>query len=445
MIMELLRKIDNGAYADLYEGRDDLDRAIAVKIIYPSAGGSDFIISQAKALARAQHKNIVTVYSVEEVINPENKKSTKAIIMEYLPGQTLFQLLEGPKISVDEAKRIEEGILEGLEHLHHRGLIHSDLHADNIIITDNDVKLIDILYDKTLKNNSAATIKAKIQSDLNSAKILLRDILDHSSVDAGNVSDFSSSLNKSSTITDIKNAFQCALKHRNEEKHLEQVYKRVVDPHFVEGLLYARALSRATETYIIRKLLENMIDSNATRNIHYHYLSLLWARITEEDKRVIVNILAIEIDNQTPKGHWSPHLIMLHVFGIVGWKLLPDLTRIRLEGLITEDLLSGRYDIYGTALSNTGGALGTWLTCFWPYFTDLQQAVSNIISLLTQSWYTQNYIGNYFLTILPVLADKTGKKDEVIKAIAIAYSNDAKMIKNNLKQLPTDWAEFIEF
>lgn len=57
---------EDGAYADLYKATDDLERTVAVKIVGPSVGNTTFVIDQAKALARAQHKNVVTVYSVEE-------------------------------------------------------------------------------------------------------------------------------------------------------------------------------------------------------------------------------------------------------------------------------------------------------------------------------------------------------------------------------------------
>jgi hypothetical protein len=54
------------------------------------------------------------------------------------------------------------------------------------------------------------------------------------------------------------------------------------------------------------------------------------------------------------------------------------------------------------------------------------------------------YVGKYFLSILPELAEKTNTTDQMIRAVKGAVDNDAKIVIDGLEKLPDDWVAKIK-
>lgn len=85
------------------------------------------------------HPNIVNVFTYEEdpVIGP-------CIVMEYIDGRDMYEFLrENPSKELRE--RVFMQVLNAVEYLHRKGIVHNDLKPENILINkcDNSVKLID--------------------------------------------------------------------------------------------------------------------------------------------------------------------------------------------------------------------------------------------------------------------------------------------------------------
>lgn len=108
------------------------------------------------------HPNIAATYGLEEVPG-----LGRCIVQEWIDGITLGEWLQS-KPSKVAREQVFEQILNALEYLHSRQLVHHDLKADNILITRNgaNVKLIDFglsAFDSTLSpvpNNPQADIQA---------------------------------------------------------------------------------------------------------------------------------------------------------------------------------------------------------------------------------------------------------------------------------------------
>lgn len=67
------------------------------------------------------------------------------IVQEYINGRTLRQWL-GEKPSAKERRRVIAQLLDGVEYLHNKGVIHNDLTPENLLISraDDSLKLIDL-------------------------------------------------------------------------------------------------------------------------------------------------------------------------------------------------------------------------------------------------------------------------------------------------------------
>lgn len=128
----------------LYRAQDPvLERDVAIKVM--SADFSDDEVGrsrfyrEARAVARLQHRNIVTLYDFGE------EQGSPFIVMEFLRGQTLAaRLRTGPPLSVDEALDIAAQLGTGLHFAHAHGIIHRDVKPANIwLLDDGGVKLLD--------------------------------------------------------------------------------------------------------------------------------------------------------------------------------------------------------------------------------------------------------------------------------------------------------------
>ncbi len=109
-----------------------LERTVALKIL-PREFSADAAFcagfeAEAKAMARLNHPNLIGVYDFGEV------DGMLYIIMEYVPGQSLFHSAHGQAIDPGEVVRLVTGICAGLAHAHQHGILHRDIKPANILL-----------------------------------------------------------------------------------------------------------------------------------------------------------------------------------------------------------------------------------------------------------------------------------------------------------------------
>lgn len=128
-------------------------RRFLLKALAPEASGlTDYRIQQEQEFQLAVqlvHPNIAAIYSLEEISGVG-----RCIVQEWIDGQTLGEWLQ-TKPSKTSRERVLNQLMEAMEYIHSRQLVHRDLKSDNILITRNgtNVKLIDFglsLTDDTL-------------------------------------------------------------------------------------------------------------------------------------------------------------------------------------------------------------------------------------------------------------------------------------------------------
>jgi hypothetical protein len=132
--------------------------------------------------------------------------------------------------------------------------------------------------------------------------------------------------------------------------------------------------------------------------------------------------------------------VPLAAFGAVGWRLIPRARRLQLEHEIVTDIASGRVDIYG--IRTRGGELGTWAIHFGEHFEERDQLINALRDALNGDWYTQNYVGQYLLPLIPRIADTEERERRLLAALEVAMRNDAKVVKKNAERILTTDGRF---
>ena len=134
---QIERLIATGGMGAVYRATQlSLDRQVALKIL-PRELTGDVVFrssfeSEAKAMARLNHPNLIGVYDFGEVAG------MLYIIMEYVPGLSLFHYANGAALDAATVIHLVSGICNGLAHAHQNGIIHRDIKPSNILLDLND-------------------------------------------------------------------------------------------------------------------------------------------------------------------------------------------------------------------------------------------------------------------------------------------------------------------
>ena len=141
---EIIKSIGEGGMANVYLGHDTiLDRNVAIKVLRGDLANDEKFVRrfQREALSASSlaHPNIVEMYDVGE------DDGTYYIVMEYVEGKTLKQLLKKRgTLTLSEAIDIMSQLTDGMAHAHDSYIIHRDLKPQNIMIKDDgQIKITD--------------------------------------------------------------------------------------------------------------------------------------------------------------------------------------------------------------------------------------------------------------------------------------------------------------
>ncbi len=157
--------LGRGGMAEVHEGRDlRLGRRVAVKILRPDLARDPAFQArfrrEAQSAASLNHPNIVAVYDTgEDVLVGETGASVTVpyIVMEYVDGQTLRQLLQsGRRLLPERALEMTAGVLAALDYSHRHGIVHRDIKPANVMLTrGGEVKVMDFGIARAVADSSA--------------------------------------------------------------------------------------------------------------------------------------------------------------------------------------------------------------------------------------------------------------------------------------------------
>ena len=131
--LEIIQLIGSGGMGAVYKARQkELDRIVALKILPPGIGRdsafADRFAREARALARLNHSNVVTLYEFGRA------NGLFFFLMEFVDGVNLRQLLNAGRLSAREALVIVPQICDALQYAHDQGIVHRDIKPENILL-----------------------------------------------------------------------------------------------------------------------------------------------------------------------------------------------------------------------------------------------------------------------------------------------------------------------
>ena len=130
---ELLEMIGKGGSAVVFKGRDhELDRIVAMKFVravpFLDSPSGDSLVMEARATARLNHENIVTVYDIAHWQN------IPYFLMEHVEGHSLETRMARRTLLPSTALDIAIQVAAAVEHAHAAGVLHLDLKPSNVLI-----------------------------------------------------------------------------------------------------------------------------------------------------------------------------------------------------------------------------------------------------------------------------------------------------------------------
>ena len=283
---EIIKSIGEGGMANVYLANDTiLDRMVAVKVLRGDLSDDKFVRRferEALSVSNLSHPNIVEVYDVGV------EDGNHYIVMEYIEGKTLKQLLKKREtLTLSEVIDIMTQLTDGIAHAHASYIIHRDIKPQNIMIEDDGrIKITDFGIAMALnatqltQTNSvmgsvhylppeqASGKSATVKSDIYSLGILMYELL------TGNVP-FKGD-----------NAVEIALKHMKDK--LPSVRKQ--DP----------SIPQSVENIILRAAAKNPRNRyDSAKEMHEDLLHCLEEEHAN-DKKVVYEYPENDIDDDTP-------------------------------------------------------------------------------------------------------------------------------------------------
>ncbi len=171
----IVKSLGRGGMGEVYLARDSrLNRSVALKVVRvkldaipdstgsKSSEGASRLMREAQAAAALEHPNVVTIYEVGEVTEPDGEK-LPFIAMELVKGKPLRAYCGDLSVPLDERVRWVTDIARALAAAHATGLVHRDIKPENVMIRDDGV--VKVLDFGLAKRSSRAGIASSSSTD----------------------------------------------------------------------------------------------------------------------------------------------------------------------------------------------------------------------------------------------------------------------------------------
>ncbi|TDB90060.1 serine/threonine-protein kinase, partial [Actinomadura sp. 7K534] len=138
----VLDTLGEGGMGVVYLGADSEGRNVAIKVLRPAVAGD---ATARRRLAR-EVDSMRRVHSphVAEILDADVTAERPYIVTQYVPGQTLEEVVEesGP-VYGPALQRLAVGLASALSAIHGAGIVHRDLKPGNVMLVDSEPVVID--------------------------------------------------------------------------------------------------------------------------------------------------------------------------------------------------------------------------------------------------------------------------------------------------------------
>jgi formylglycine-generating enzyme required for sulfatase activity len=154
---EVLGELGRGGMGVVYKAKQlSLKRIVALKMLlassFPGSRALARFHTEAEAVARLQHANIVHIYDIGD------QDGCPFIAMEFVDGGSLRQRLTAALPSPRQAAEMLLPLVRAMHHAHSRGIVHRDLKPANVLLTaDGTLKITDFGLAKQLDDQARQT------------------------------------------------------------------------------------------------------------------------------------------------------------------------------------------------------------------------------------------------------------------------------------------------
>ncbi|HEX8559926.1 MAG TPA: protein kinase [Pyrinomonadaceae bacterium] len=151
----ILGQVGEGGMGVVYVAEDlHLGRRVAIKIPHAGRDESHYrarFLREARSVSKLRHPNIAAVHDFGETDDGQ-----PFIVMEYVEGSTLGDLLSGAGLSIARAVEVARQTAEALSEAHRRGVVHRDIKPSNVVVDEGgEVKVLDFGLAKQLHEEPA--------------------------------------------------------------------------------------------------------------------------------------------------------------------------------------------------------------------------------------------------------------------------------------------------
>jgi serine/threonine protein kinase len=131
---KILERVGRGRMAGVYRAVHPLGQTVAVKVLPPSRAKHPQTLArfqrEAELALQLKHPNVVRAFQIGQ------SGDVRYLVMEYLEGETVDEVLTRRKrLPPAEGVRIVHQALQGLQHIHEKGMVHRDLKPSNLMLT----------------------------------------------------------------------------------------------------------------------------------------------------------------------------------------------------------------------------------------------------------------------------------------------------------------------
>ena len=163
---KILEKIGSGGQGTVYKALDTkLNRTVVIKVLPPelTQKTANFrrFEREAQLCSQLDHPNICTIYDFSDA------GGVYYIAMQWVDGKNVRQLVAGRPLELKSALSIAIQVTDALAYAHSKNIIHRDIKAGNIMVTDSgQVKILDFGLAKLLEDEQAAATEGHDKTEI---------------------------------------------------------------------------------------------------------------------------------------------------------------------------------------------------------------------------------------------------------------------------------------